>query len=268
MESISKGFLSIPHRVGDVLPYLDLTERQWRIVWLIIRLTYGCQRHWVKLKLCDFAVVRISSYHIRKVINPLLNKEIILNNSHKKEYRINEEYLATEFTELVSFELERLAKLIGRNLRNKTYQNGKEKLTKSVNEDLPKGEISTYQTGKKANHGSASLKDIIKNKSKNSDKYKEIADIKISYKTNGKDRDINPNYFSPITEGEYTAKDIWSKLEPDNPDSFNFYLYASKKLPRGLLYQFMSEIQHDKSVKNKGAVFVNKVQAYLKEKGS
>jgi hypothetical protein len=75
---------------------------------------------------------------------------------------------------------------------------------------------------------------------------------------------VNPNYFSPINELEFVALDAWKQIEPDNPDSFSFYLWAGKQgLPNSKFYEFASEIRQDNSIKNPGAVFNKKVKEYL-----
>ena len=68
MENMSKGFLWLPNRIYNILPFLGLTQREWQVIWLIIRLTYGCKRRWAKLKLIDFDVVGISPFHIKEVV--------------------------------------------------------------------------------------------------------------------------------------------------------------------------------------------------------
>ncbi|HUW21125.1 MAG TPA: hypothetical protein VMW41_00480 [Candidatus Bathyarchaeia archaeon] len=76
---------------------------------------------------------------------------------------------------------------------------------------------------------------------------------------------INPKNFNPNSEGKTAALEAWKKLEPANPCTFKTtYLNALRKgLPTNMFYQFVSEIQQDKSVKKPGAVFNKKVKDYL-----
>jgi hypothetical protein len=75
---------------------------------------------------------------------------------------------------------------------------------------------------------------------------------------------FSPNNFSPSNESEQAAFDIWNQLEPNNPGSFRFYLWAAKQgLPSYKFYEFASEIKQDDSIKSKGAVFNKKVTDYL-----
>lgn len=77
---------------------------------------------------------------------------------------------------------------------------------------------------------------------------------------------INPHGFTPSNEGEFIAYETWKRLEPNNPLAFSttYYKAYKLKLPPQLFGQFASEIEQDSSIKNRGAVFNNKVQEYLK----
>lgn len=76
----------------------------------------------------------------------------------------------------------------------------------------------------------------------------------------------NPKTFIPSTEKEVAALEAWNQLEHQNPMAFQVtYLTALEKgLPTSLFYQFVSEIKQDSTIKNAGAVFNKKVEAYLK----
>lgn len=78
----------------------------------------------------------------------------------------------------------------------------------------------------------------------------------------------NPKTFQATTEGEVAALETWNQLEHFNPMAFQVtYLTALHKgLPPDKFYQFTSEIKQDPTIKNAGAVFNNKVQAYLEGK--
>lgn len=64
------------------------------------------------------------------------------------------------------------------------------------------------------------------------------------------------------------ALEAWNQLEHFNPMAFQVtYLTALHKgLPPDKFYQFTSEIKQDPTIKNAGAVFNSKVQAYLEGK--
>lgn len=76
----------------------------------------------------------------------------------------------------------------------------------------------------------------------------------------------NPDEFLPENEGEQSAYEAWSELEPEN--KFNFKLTYLKALyihhlPPHLFHEFVNNIKQDPKVKKPGAVFNNKVQEYI-----
>lgn len=272
MEEFTKGFTRVLHKIDNILPLINLNKREYKVVLLIIRLTYGCQRRWAKLKLADLQIVGIAPPHARKVIEDLLFKSIIVQNGQTKEFRLNEEYLASEVTKKVSFKLEKLRTLVGRHLTKKSYQISNKNVTNVVTNPLPKEEVFGYQTGNNEGlpkreilssqeHDFSTPKDIL-NKELNKDIESSIA-VKNPYKQSEQVR-VNPEFFAPSNETEYAAKTAWEQLEPNNPGSFGFYLWAIKQgLPAQKFYEFASEIKQNPIIKNKGAVFNKKVRDYL-----
>lgn len=79
---------------------------------------------------------------------------------------------------------------------------------------------------------------------------------------------ISPYTFNPTTKEETAAKDAWKKLEPFNRKAFTTtYLAALHKgLDADHFYQFVSEINQDPTVTNKGAVFNEKVKTYFEKR--
>ena len=79
---------------------------------------------------------------------------------------------------------------------------------------------------------------------------------------------VNPKSYAPSSDGELAALETWKRLEPGNPFSFaSTYLKAlEKELPLRLFGQFASEIEQDKTVINRGAVFNKKVNDYFTQK--
>lgn len=274
-NNFNVGFTQVPHKIGNILPLLGLNGRQYRVISLIIRLTYGCQKRWAKLKLADLKVVGIAPPHARAVIEPLISKNIIIQNGKTKEYRLNEEYLSSEVTERVNPELEKLRILVGRQLKKENYQNTNQEIAKSVTEALPKEENLGYQSGNDERlldrvvvytkeGGFLDEKDTL-NKKINKDIDNDYIDEDTSKERSGQARRVNPESFAPRNETEYAAKNAWEQLEPDHPDSFGFYLWAVKQgLPASKFFEFTSEIRSDFHIKNKGAFFVLRVKSYLK----
>jgi hypothetical protein len=70
----------------------------------------------------------------------------------------------------------------------------------------------------------------------------------------------NPRLFHPTNAGEAGALMAWEKLEPDNPLALETtYLKAYRDgLPAGYFFVFVSEIKQDKTIINRGAIFLLK----------
>lgn len=272
-DNFSKGHTQLPHKLGNILLLIDLTEREQKVVYLIIRLTYGCQKRWAKLKFADLRIIGITPSHAKEVIEPLLVKDIVVQNGKTKEFRINEEYLCSKVTEKVNNRLAKLGKLVGKQLK-KDYQNSNQEVTKVVTAPLPKKEVSSYQNSNveglprkedldSDNNDFATPKDIL-NKKINIPIDKGFIVDNNSFKRSGRIPKVNPQFFAPTNSTDYAALVAFNELEPDNPDSFGFYIWAAKRgLPEAKFYEFASEIKNDKRIQNKGAVFVTKVKNYL-----
>lgn len=274
MENFSKGYTQVPHKIGNILPLIDLTARQKRVVDLVIRLTYGCQKRWAKLRFSDLQIVNIAPSHAGNIMFSLLKQKIIIQNGTTKEYRLNEEYLSSEVTKNVSFQLEKLRTLIGKQLDKRGYQIGKQKVTKEVTDILPEEKDLSYQNGNDEGLPKredsdlkrpefTTPKDILNKELKKEIDSGNIADDSFKGSSIIHKR-INPEFFAPTNDLEYAAKTAWEQIEPENPDSFGFYLWAMKQgLPADKFFEFSSEIKDDMKIKNKGAVFNKKVQDYL-----
>lgn len=268
METFSKGFTRVPHKISNVLPLLNLTEREQRVVALIIRLTYGCNRRWIQLKQADLQIVNITPSHAKEVRNSLINKKIIIQKECKREYRINEDYIASsEVEKKISCQLEKLRILIGRQLNSQTSLKSNKSLTESGSTEFPNMEDSDYQIGNNKqlpneevsatnNNVFNSPKDIL-----NKDKYKDIKD-RFSY--NRSEKHINPNGFYPQNETEFEMFESFRLIDNANPDSFSFYISTLQKgLPARKFREFREDILRTPKIKNKGSVFVTKVQQYF-----
>lgn len=272
MEDITKGFIQLPHSINNVLLVMSLTSRQRRTIELIVRLTLGCQKRWARLNQADLQTIGILPSHAKKTIESLLESQLIIQNGKTKEYRLNEEYLASEVTKKVSPKLERLSKLVGRQLE-KSYHNSNEDVTESVITSLPNQEVDSYQNGntepllKQEDLASedkdfVTPKDIL-NKSKYSD-INSIADKNLS--SEEAQKMVNPKEYIPSNVQETAALEAWRTLEPFNPLAFTTsYLWAMNHgLPVSKFYEFTSEIKQDPSIKNPGAIFRTKVENYFR----
>lgn len=276
-DTLTEGFSRIPHTLFNVLLLLELTSRERRVIELILRLTYGCLgQRWARFSLSDLQVVGIGKNHAREVIDGLLQKQFILKHDKTKAYRLNNEYFISEVTKSGTFKIERLAELVGRQLRRNWIQNRNQEVPETGTNPLPKEELDSSLSGNSKrfpnrehlaldNHFFEESKDNL-NIIKNSD----IDRVAVNNSSTNDYKVLNPKNFIPSNEGEAAAYEAWNQLEHTNPFSFTTTYYAAYKkgLPPSLFYQFSSEIKQDESIKNKGAVFNSKVVGYFEERRS
>lgn len=94
---IKKGFLKLPHNIGDKLICdKSLKLNEYRAISLIVRLTYGIYRgkqEWAILRNSDFKSVNISPNKIKDILDSLIEKEIIVfGGGYPSKYKLNESY--------------------------------------------------------------------------------------------------------------------------------------------------------------------------------
>jgi len=96
-------------------------------------------------------------------------------------------------------------------------------------------------------------------------KSEEIADKEFVHTIKGGYEIVNPRTFLPSNDAENIALIIWQDFESSNPLAFGTtYLYAVRMgIPAEVIYRFGSEIRQDKNIRNKGAVFKEKIKEYL-----
>ncbi len=271
-DNFSKGHTQIPHWLFHCLLLMDLSERDWKVTMLLIRLTFGCQKKWAKLRQCDLKAVGIKENHAKEVLTRLLEEKVIVLNEKIDAYAVNE-----ELPNLGSLHYEPLRALVTKQLvKTGSSQNGNSKLPEIGSSTFPQEEESTSQNGKitpfpnrelsiSDNKGFATPKDILKI-NKYSDKYS----IAVNNTSEDGFQVIAPKGFQPSNEGEAAAYEAWNQLEHNNLLAFSTTYYAAYKkgLPASLFYQFVSEIKQDETIKNRGAVFNSKLAGYLEQKAN
>ena len=100
----------------------------------------------------------------------------------------------------------------------------------------------------------------------NKSEYKEeVADKNSSNKTDLQGSIANPTAEVNSRQG-HVAYELWKRMDKGNFKALSLYTTYQKKVPEHLLFQWASEIEQDKTVKNKGSVFNSKVEKYLSER--
>ncbi len=257
----AKTFTKIPNNLLEELLYSNLNASQRRVVDLVIRLTHGCHREWASIKQADFCACRVTSTHIKSILNSLLESDVIIrNDSNKNKYKVNEK-IRYRFNETDN---KRFSKLLSKNLKPKSYQVGNTTVNNSEDSILP---IEEDITSQRWNKGQLPIREVLDSKNTGFSVLKEtINKIKKSDKDN---IDQNNTFLkiNPSNENEQIALEGCIKLEPNNPRAYSTtYLYSlNKGLPKSIFYQYVSEINQS-NAKNKGAVFNKKVSDYFKKK--
>lgn len=274
MKKTDNGFTPIPNDLLNTLLASDVTKRELKAILLILRLTKGCHRKWANLRQCDLESAKIGANHAKDIIDDLLAKEMILRYDRLNQFKVNEQYFLSKIPKTGSFELDRLSKLIGRNLPRQTSPNGSNKVPKTVTTNFPKQEGVTSQSrnmlpipkrevSTSNDKAFSTPKYIIKNILKNNDK-DSIADL---IKTQYSISDVNPQAFTPNSNIEFVALEAWKAIEPQKPDSFPVYLWLGKQgLPDHKFGEYKSRVMDNLDIKNKGAMFVTLAMRYLKSR--
>jgi hypothetical protein len=145
MENLIDGFTSLPHFIEHVLLVDRFKKRELKVLYLIIRLTYGAQGStWARLKQSDLSIIGIGSTHAKEVFESLLEKKVILKKEISKEYKLNEDYFHLKLPKKVTTRLEKIIKLVGIHLPRSGNKN-KLEVTETVTEKLPDQEDLSYQ---------------------------------------------------------------------------------------------------------------------------
>lgn len=140
-------------------------------------------------------------------------------------------------------------------LSTKTRQNDNQETTKEQpidNQQTPQSNV-IESNPREVNKGEYKEKRVTDNNS-----FKKVGDL------------VNPDTYKPNSAVETAAYEAWRKLELHNPRAFyTTYIPAAKKgLPAGMFFQFTSEIRQDPSIKNRGAVFNEKVKEFFEKNGA
>ncbi|GEM_PF-2554044 len=80
-DNFSKGHTQIPHWLFQCLLLLNLSKRELKVVLLIIRLTYGCQKKWAKIIQRDLRIIGVGETHAQEV-----KERTMVNNNLQELY--------------------------------------------------------------------------------------------------------------------------------------------------------------------------------------
>lgn len=147
--------LRVAHQINEQIMASDFTKRQRKILDLILRLSWGCNKkeaHIPKQK--DFEVVGVGESHIKAELRWLELAKVITISGN--QYSFNKDYDEWRVSRAKGYDPEKLTELVRINLSHnpKTYQNSKA--------NLPKQEDTAYQNSKNSTSKLATAKEILK----------------------------------------------------------------------------------------------------------
>ena len=93
---IENGHIDIANELGEAFAKVNLSSYEWRVLWAILRKTYGWHKKSDWISLSQFIeLTGLTKPHIIRAIKKLIKKNIIvaqIGNSKGKEYSINKHY--------------------------------------------------------------------------------------------------------------------------------------------------------------------------------
>jgi phage replication O-like protein O len=228
---IRAGFTKIENRILERILTSDLTKRQLKILLLIVRFSFGCQKNYAVLKNKDFSYAKVSPYCIKAELHKLVEKRVIKWNPEKEMVWINlnsEEWLVD-------------------NSINNSLDNS-ERFVKIATKNLPKQQPRGYQNSNPGFNKIATSTSEKPSPDKGKQTPKENIKENIKKKKENVFLNIFENYFlkiSPLTEKEsLILKDILKSHNPEtiekaisiassgNERSFSFFLKVLDDLAR------------------------------------
>ena len=89
------GHVDIANEIAEHFAMLNLSPYEWRILWVILRKTYGWNKKSDHISLSQFQkFTNIPSQHVARTISQLLDKNLIIkkNGSLVMEYGFQKDY--------------------------------------------------------------------------------------------------------------------------------------------------------------------------------
>jgi len=144
--------IRIAHSITEAIMTRDFSKRQRKILDLILRLSWGCGKKTATIPhQKDFQYVGVQEGHIKKELEWLIDSKIITREGNS--YSFVKDFELWQISRNKPYQPEKVTELVSMNLKE---------LTKTVSENLLKGEDSTYQKMKFLTSDLASVKESIK----------------------------------------------------------------------------------------------------------
>lgn len=133
---LESGYIRLANELWDAIMSRKFTGRQQKILKLILRLSYGCQRKSAMIPcLSDFALVGVRIQDARKVIAELCQLQVIMWDN-QSTYTINKNHDEWRVSQVTDWDEESFTHLLSQNLAGKA--------TKKVTQSVSQGD-ETYE---------------------------------------------------------------------------------------------------------------------------
>nr|WP_154957465.1 replication protein [Paenibacillus xylanexedens] len=173
---LKNGFIGIANEIWDEIISRKFTERQQKILKLILRLSYGCQKKEAVIPLLKhFELCGLRIQDAKKEITYLVQCKVIYWDG-KQVYSLNKNYDEWRVSLVKEWDREKFSELISLNIGNKkvtksvtpeseeneeSYEKCNSEVTKSVTDELRKVEVEEASTPCES-RGEGTSKDMFK----------------------------------------------------------------------------------------------------------
>lgn len=136
------GYVKLANELWDEVIRRDFTKRQKDILFLIWRLSYGCQKRSAYIpKLVYFELAGIGKNHIKNELVYLEQMRVLKWGRDEKTFEVNKNHDEWQVSPVKGFDELKLTELIRLNLQESS-QNGNKKVPETGTKKFPKQELS------------------------------------------------------------------------------------------------------------------------------
>ncbi|RKN75036.1 replication protein [Paenibacillus ginsengarvi] len=156
---LEHGFVRIANEIWDEVIRRDFSKRQKDILFLVWRLSYGCQKRYAYIpRMRQFQLCGVSETKVKTELEYLERSRVLIWDRESKTFEINKDYESWYVSLVKAWDEGEFNELLALNLSRKVSQNGKENFPKREENlpetgsdeegSFPKRETETSQKGK------------------------------------------------------------------------------------------------------------------------
>lgn len=145
-------YMRMSNELNDAILITDFSKRQRKIIDLVIRMSYGCNKKTALIKPSEFETIGVRKGHIQTELDYLVNSKVLIVDGDV--IQLNKNYDQWRVSLVSTYKPDKFKELLHRNLSvTKTVTKVTETVTDEEEEkddELPKQELGSYQN---SNHG-------------------------------------------------------------------------------------------------------------------